>query len=132
MKTQGEKILKEFIKKYNEFLRKHDKSIEDPDVFYSYKVYVQKIPIDLKKGMNDIHQEEINCTVLEIIKNEKIGDNVKQTIIYEDYKPNIQSMFIPMKERLISTFIVKGLSTLIGALEHINDEYEQHRQQTDK
>lgn len=125
MKTQGEKILKEFLKEYN-------KHIENTDVFYSYNVYVQKIPVDLKKDLDDIHQEEVNCTVLEIIKNEKIEDKVKQTIIYEDYKPNIHSMFTPMKERLISTFIVKGLSTLIGALEHINNEYEQHRQQTDK
>lgn len=122
MKTQGEKILKEFLKEYN-------KHIEDTDVFYSYNVYVQKIPVDLKKNIDDTHQEEVNCTVLEIIKNEKIEDNVKQTIIYEEYKPNIHSMFTPMKERLISTFIVKGLSTLIATLEHINKEYEQHRQQ---
>lgn len=125
MKTQGEKILKEFLKEYNKY-------IENTDVSYSYKVYVQKIPVDLKKDKDNIHQEEINCTVLEIIKNEKLEDNVKQTIVYEDYKPNIHSMFTSMKERLINTFIVKGLSTLIATLEHINNEYEQHRQQTDK
>lgn len=124
MKTQGEKILKEFLKEYN-------KAIAEQGInkTYSYNVYVQKIPVDMKRDEKDeIHQEEVNCTVLEIIKEEKMADNtIQKTIIYEDYKPNIQSMFTPMKERLISTFIVKGLSTLIGALEHINKEYERHR-----
>lgn len=49
-------------------------------------------------------------------------DSIKDNIIYEDYKPNSVNKFTSIKEKLIQSFIVKGMITVIETLEAINKE----------
>lgn len=111
-KTKIETILIQFLKNYNEAIKKADKHYS-----FSYKVYVQKIPVSLEEG-----SEEVNCTVLEILrKTELVNGEFETAIIYEEFKPNVNSMFTSMKDRLISSFIVKGMTTLVEALNAIEN-----------
>lgn len=106
--TVVEKVLIDFLRYYNGVLES-----QEVDKVYSYKVYLDMI--------KNTEEEEVNCIVFELIRKEGKGKEEVSTIIYEEYTPLGNRTYTFMKNGIIGHFITRSLSTMIGALESIEE-----------